>query len=426
MKVSRAATSTGSFSLVVTGSSGTKIRSSSPVDITTGATVTGAIGINFVGTSPTLMAASDTAGLVSKPHWNNALGATRTTGLELVNEFGGTSGAKVTWVSDGGWMTPTLDAAGSSRLMKGYLDTSSTSATIITVAGLTPQYYDVYVYADGDNKAYDRGAAYTMSGSGISTATVNLIDRASTNFAGTFTRANNSGGNYVKFTINASGFTITAKPTAPTDGTRRAPVNGIQVVPAAPRSIGINFVGSGSYAMTTGESAGAVPKTHWNNAEGATRAAPLALNDESGMLTTANVTWAANAGWMTPVIDQPGNARLMKGYLDTSNTSVTTVNVKGLSPGAYSVYVYVDGDNREYSRSADYRISGTGFTAKSAALTDVAGTNYAGSFQQAAGDGGNYVLFTANGGDFTLTATAGASTNATRRAPINAIQIVPR
>ena len=64
-----------------------------------------------------------------------------------------------------------------------------------------------------------------------------------------------------------------------------------------------------------------------------------------------------------PVIDQPGNARLMKGYLDTSNTSETIVTVKGLSPGAYSVYVYVDGDNRDYSRSADYSISGTGFTA---------------------------------------------------------------
>ena len=144
------------------------------------------------------------------------------------------------------------------------------------------------------------------------------------------------------------------------------------------------------------------------------------------MVTTANVTWAANAGWMTPVIDQPGNARLMKGYLDTSNTSETIVTVKGLSPGAYSVYVYVDGDNREYSRSADYSISGSGFTAKSATLTDVAGTNYAGSFQQAAGAGGNYVLFTVEGGDFTLTATPGASTNETRRAPINAIQIVPR
>ena len=268
MKVSRAATATGSCSLVVTGSSGTKSHSSSPVDVTTGATVAGAIGINFVGTSPTLMAASDIAGLVSKAHWNNALGATRTTGLELVNEFGASSGANVIWTSDGGWMTPALDAAGNPRLMKGYLDTPGTSATTITVAGLTPQYYDVYVYADGDSRAYDRGAAYTISGPGITTTTVNLIDRASTNFAGTFTRANNSGGNYVKFTVNASGFTVTAKPTGLPDATRRAPVNGIQVVPTAPRSIGINFLGTTSFAMAHDESAGAVLKTHWNNAAG--------------------------------------------------------------------------------------------------------------------------------------------------------------
>ena len=51
--------------------------------------------------------------------------------------------------------------------------------------------------------------------------------------------------------------------------------------------------------MAHDESAGAVSMTHWNNAAGASRAAPLALVDESGVVTTANVTWAANAGWMT-------------------------------------------------------------------------------------------------------------------------------
>ena len=112
--------------------------------------------------------------------------------------------------------------------------------------------------------------------------------------------------------------------------------------------------------------------------------------------------------------------------MDTSNTSVTTVNVTGLSPGTYSVYVYVDGDNRESPPVGGVSHHRHGTYCALATLTDLAGTNYAGTFQQAAGAGGNFVLFTANGGDFTLTATPDASTNATRRAPINAIQIVPR
>jgi len=41
----------------------------------------------------------------------------------------------------------------------------------------------------------------------------------------------NSNGNYVKFTITAAGFTITATPGAATDGNPRPPVNGIQIVP---------------------------------------------------------------------------------------------------------------------------------------------------------------------------------------------------
>src|ERR1019366_9213143 len=53
-------------------------------------------------------------------------------------------------------------------------------------------------------------------------------------FSGTFTQANNSAGNYVLFTITATGFTITATPGASTDSDPRAPVNAIQIVPLAP------------------------------------------------------------------------------------------------------------------------------------------------------------------------------------------------
>ena len=102
----------------------------------------------------------------------------------------------------------------------------------MTVAGLpaNPGGYNVYVYAEGDNGGATRTGAYQISGSGISTTSVNLIDAANTNFSGTFTPANNSAGNYVLFTINATGFTITATPGTSTDAYPRAPLNAIQIV----------------------------------------------------------------------------------------------------------------------------------------------------------------------------------------------------
>ena len=133
----------------------------------------------------------------------------------------------------GTWSLPVTDQAGSRRMMRGYLDTSDSSTTTVTVASLASGSYDVYVYVDGDNAAQARTAGYTISGAGITTTTITLTDPASTNFNATFTQGNNGAGNYVKFTINATGFVLTAVPgTSP--GSKRAPVNGIQIVPVGP------------------------------------------------------------------------------------------------------------------------------------------------------------------------------------------------
>jgi hypothetical protein len=307
----------------------------------------------------------------------------------------------------------------------------------VWVTGLPAGTYDIYVYADGDNKVYDRAAAYTISGPGISTTTINLTDAANTNFGSTFTRADNSNGNYVRFSISLSstgGFTLEATPTTPEIGTRRAPVNGIQVVPTsappppppAMGPIGIDFIGSSGIAMAGTETAGVIAQANWNSAAGSTQSSPLALVDATGTATTATVTWSANGGWAIPITDQPGDRRLMRGYLDTNSTSVTTVTVAGLPSGTYDVYVYADGDNREYTRTAAYRISGSGVTETTIDLTDTAYTNFSGTFTQAAGTAGNYVKFTVTAGGFTLTATPISGTNPTLRAPVNAIQIVPR
>ncbi len=76
--------------------------------------------------------------------------------------------------------------------------------------------------------------------------------------------------------------------------------------------------------MDAAEIAGVVDP-NWNNAAGATsRDAAGVSSMQTGTATGATVTWAANNIWMTPITDQAGNLRMMKGYLDTSSTSTTT------------------------------------------------------------------------------------------------------
>src|SRR5262249_44034209 len=131
-----------------------------------------------------------------------------------------------------------------------------------------------------------------------------------------------------------------------TSGTLTHSVTATLAVSTTPRPgvVSVDFVGNG-VSMVASEVAGVVPKSNWNTAAGATRATALALADEAGAPSGATITWTANNTWSTPLVDQPGNRRMMKGYLDTSSTSVTTITVAGLVQGTYDVYVYVDGDN---------------------------------------------------------------------------------
>src|SRR6185436_19414652 len=119
----------------------------------------------------------------------------------LVDETGAPSGVTVTWTANNVWSTPITDQAGNRRMMKGYLDTVTSGST--TVTGITP-------------------------------ATINLTHAAGANFNTAFTPAANSAGNYVRFSITSDGFTLTATAGQASDGTGRAPVNAIQIVPTGP------------------------------------------------------------------------------------------------------------------------------------------------------------------------------------------------
>jgi hypothetical protein len=199
----------------------------------------------------------------------------------------------------------------------------------------------------------------------------------------------------------------------------------VKLVIGPASAIGIKFLGKNTLTMAAGDRAGVVPQTHWNNAAGARSSTPLALVDNTGTLRTATVSWTASGVWMTSIVDQPGNPRLMKGYLDNSNTSVTRVTVAGLPTADYEVYVYCDGDNKAYKRTATHKISGTGITTTSVTATDPPNTNFSGTFIRAvAGSSGNYVKFRIKANGFTITATPGTSTDTNLRAPVNAIQIV--
>jgi hypothetical protein len=626
----------GNFTFTVTGTSGSLTNTTNAIlDIASAAGSSNVISIDFAG-ADVAMASTEVGGVVAEPNWNDAGAAASTAPIALVNAGGAATTATVTWSSNNVWETLIADQPGNARMMKGYLDTGSNTTTTVSVAGLptSPGGYQVYVYADGDNGSATRAGIYTISGPGIATSTVSLTDPANTNFSGTFTLANNSPGNYVVFTINASSFTVSAIGGTASDGFPRAPINGIQIVPLTPtpsfvvsatpssqtvsagggasysvstsalngftgsiglslsglpanataslnptsvsagssstltittasntpagsfgltitgtsgsiasttsvtlnvtgppsfvlsatptsqavnpgggtsysvstsavngftsaislsvsglpanatgtfnptsvsvgssstltittasttptgtstltikgtsssvtnattatlnvtsasggsgNAIGIDFVGE-DVAMAPTEVAGVVPEPNWNNASGVSSASPLALVDDTGNATSATVTWSSNDVWETPITDQPGNARMMKGYLDTASNSTTTVTVAGLpaSPGGYQIYVYADGDNGSATRTGIYTISGAGITTTAIDLTDVANTNFSGTFTQANNSAGNYVVFAINATGFTLLATGGTASDGVPRAPINGIQIVP-
>jgi len=385
------------------------------------------IGIDFVGTNTTAMDASERAGVVAQTNWNSAAGATRSTPLRLVDSTGASTGTTATWSSNNGYATPIADGAGDARMMRGYLDTSSTSTTTVNIAGLAPRAYDVYVYVDGANKSFQRTGTYTISGPGMTTTTITATDAASADFAGVFQRADHSAGNYVKFTVNGSSFTLSATPGPAATDTRRAPINGVQIVPAAMprRPVAIDFVGTNATAMDPAETAGVAAQSNWNSAAGATRTTPLPLVDSIGAPSSATVTWSSNNGYATPITDAAGSARMMRGYLDTASTTTTQVSVAGLAAGTYDVYVYVDGANNTAQRSSRYTLTSAGGSTSAMAI-DAANTNFAGTFTQADSSVGNYVKFTMTGSSFVLTATPDAASTTTRRAPVNGIQIVPR
>jgi hypothetical protein len=227
-------------------------------------------------------------------------------------------------------------------------------------------------------------------------------------------------------------------------------------------SIGINFVGgcrlvSGFEdggpveAMQPTEVAGVVSQAWWNNAgigmapnrhinNTGTLAAGTVRDSTGTVMPRLVVTWDTYGTFSTNIPDTPGNNRMMKGYLDSSNQRAALINISDL-PGpfaaaGYDVIVYFDGEQTIGStdRVGRWRVfegeETTGAMLAEAFGKDPHVIDFGGTFIKSTGASpntatyGNYVRMSGlHATTVTLEAFA-PSWGDVPRAPVNGIQLV--
>lgn len=230
------------------------------------------ISINFTdaGSVDSTMLSTDIAGVAGThtrvDNWNNVPGGNGTT-PGLIYSDGSASGASVQVSgSIGNWrITPLAPTGGDDRMWKGYTDFDGNTGTI-SITGLSLSgTYDVYVYFDGDNGSNWRVATYTLGsssfsaedsentnwGAGQNTGKVYQHPVAGTGGNQTWpVSPNNNEGNYIVFTgVSGSSFDLLVQGTGGSTGTRRAPVNGIQIVQIPEPSATVLAAVSGLFAF---------------------------------------------------------------------------------------------------------------------------------------------------------------------------------
>ncbi len=336
----------GGFSLTVTGVSGALSHSSLvTLTVNTGSSPA-TINIDFVGSSTTAMGSSESAGVVAGTNWNSAAGAASSSPLALRSQTGTATGATLSWSSDNTWNTPVADTAGNNRMMRGYLDNGSLNPTTVTVAGLSPATYTIYVYTDGDNSGITRSAAYSVSGPGITTVTVNATDAANTNFSGSFIQASNSAGNYVVFSgiSITSGFTLTATPGSSSNGVR-APVNALQIVPGSGPAP--DFITSAAPSSQTAFVPGSTTYT--------TTIAPLNGFGGTVTLSASGLPAGATASFNPTSVTGSGTSTMTVTVASGTATGTSTLTITGKS-GALTHSATV---SLVISTAANFTLSGT-------------------------------------------------------------------
>jgi hypothetical protein len=195
--------------------------------------------------------------------------------------------------------------------------------------------------------------------------------------------------------------------------------------------IGINFINPGTTDDTVPVCgyAGVLPQDDWINLTGGGGGTGVPL--EAGM----TATWSTPGGGtheFSTMPNSPPDSALMMGYLDTGDSSTSTVTVNGVKFPLYDVIVYSDGDNGSATRVGKYTLTATGGSGTKYVL-DAPYADFGGTYTEvdstsggASTPAGNYCRFrNVRGTSFSVAARGDYASDGHPRGPLNAIQIVP-
>ncbi len=185
--------------------------------------------------------------------------------------------------------------------------------------------------------------------------------------------------------------------------------------------------------MGSDEKAGVVEASHWN-VETSQSGSASDLEDSNGKKTAIKVKWEGGRENYSngEIEDQPGNARMMKEYLDCETDHPTKVNLAGMgstfSGQPYDVLVYFDEQNGPASRVSEFQIDDQIICGK-----DAGRNSFQGDFEESSNaptseeaQPGNYVRFYKLTKDsIELEVRAGLSQDPYPRGFVCGIQLVP-
>ncbi len=202
------------------------------------------ISANFTGVSsstdgdPSFVSFDQPAGVIPAANYNNADGFTNGTISSVMNNNGDTvGGLSISYsAATEGTNSPTA-ATPNERLLNGFIAGSSATAATTTISALPAGFgtYDLYVYlanATASTGTYTYTAGTDVGGVFAPTGlAATQTAMAATSIGGPFTLATaTTAGNYLEFTgLTGSTFQLSA-----TGVTGAAPLNGFEIVSAAP------------------------------------------------------------------------------------------------------------------------------------------------------------------------------------------------
>src|SRR5262249_22811028 len=140
---------------------------------------------------------------------------------------------------------------------------------------------------------------------------------------------------------------------------------------ATPLVISIDFVGGSPSIMQPTEMAGVVRVPRWNPATDAAGSIQ-GLVTATGAPTTPAVSWAGENVFQLGIADNPGDNRMMNGYLDPFGMATVSVGAlpSTFTTRGYDLYVYANGVvSAGDTRTGSYAIGATTMTVTQAANT---------------------------------------------------------